>query len=214
MDDRKKAAGAAPVTSVTLLKTLGEDSLSPRWTEFAEKYASTVKGFLLKYFPTVDADEVFNDTLVTLVEKLPVYSYDPDAKGHFRNYLVGIVRYKAIEQLKKRSRYEEVKGSLAAEKELSWIGGDGPCRADLSNWRRDAYESALQQFMADKSVMRRDKEIFRRIVLREESPASVAEIFGITRNNVDQIKSRMVKKLKALALSYASVCGGADGLAQ
>jgi DNA-directed RNA polymerase sigma subunit (sigma70/sigma32) len=34
----------------------------------------------------------------------------------------------------------------------------------------------------------------------------VAEIFGITRNNVDQIKARMTAKLKELALKYANIC--------
>ena len=29
---------AVPVTSVSLLKVLGEDAQSPRWTEFAKKY--------------------------------------------------------------------------------------------------------------------------------------------------------------------------------
>ena len=101
-----------PITSVSLLKVLGEDAQSPRWTEFANMYASTIDGFLFKYFPTVDAAEVVNDTLLALVEKLPVYEYDPDVKGHFRNYLIGIVRFKAIEQLKRRKRDAELKKAL------------------------------------------------------------------------------------------------------
>ena len=103
---------AVPVTSVTLLKVLGEDALSPRWTEFAKKYASTIDGFLYKHFPTVDAAEVVNDTLIVLTRKLPLYEYDPDTKGHFRNFLVGIVRRKALEQLKKRKRDEERQAAL------------------------------------------------------------------------------------------------------
>ena len=42
---------AVPVTSISLLKVLGEDAQSPRWTEFAKKYASTIDGFLFRYFP-------------------------------------------------------------------------------------------------------------------------------------------------------------------
>ena len=61
--------------------------------------------------------------------------------------------------------------------------------------------------MADKSISTRDNEIFRRVALQEESPEDVADIFGIKRNNVDQIKARMVAKLKELALQYANVCG-------
>ena len=62
--------------------------------------------------------------------------------------------------------------------------------------------------MADKSISTRDKEIFRRVALQGESPEDVAAIFDIKRNNVDQIKARMVAKLKELALRYAGICDG------
>ena len=48
------------VTSKSLIKVLGKDAVSPRWTEFADKYALLIDGFLGKYFPTVDAAEVVN----------------------------------------------------------------------------------------------------------------------------------------------------------
>jgi len=64
----------------------------------------------------------------------------------------------------------------------------------------------LAQFMADSKISTRDKEIFRRTALAGESPEEVAAIFGIKRNNIDQIKARMTSKLKELALRYADVC--------
>ncbi len=198
-----------PITSVSLLKVLGEDAQSPRWTEFANMYASTIDGFLFKYFPTVDAAEVVNDTLLALVEKLPVYEYDPDVKGHFRNYLIGIVRFKAIEQLKRRKRDAELMEALETQAQLNWEYERQSYSVDLRNWQREAYEAALAQFMADPGLSDRDKDIFRRVALRGESPEDVAKMFGIKRNNVDQIKARMVAKLKELALRYANVCGGA-----
>ena len=197
---------AVPVTSVSLLKVLGEDAQSPRWTEFAKKYASTIDGFLFKYFPNVDAAEVVNDTLLALVEKLPLYEYDPDANGHFRNYLIGIVRFKAIEQLKKRKRDAAHKEVLESKAKFEWEYEKQSYSADLRNWQREAYEAALAQFMADKGISSRDKEIFKRVALKGESPEAVAEIFSIKRNNVDQIKARMTAKLKELALKYADIC--------
>ena len=198
---------AVPVTSVSLLKVLGEDAKSPRWTEFANKYASTIEGFLFKYFPMVDAEEVVQETLIALVEKLPLYEYDPDTRGHFRNYLIGIVRYKAIEQLKRHKREIEVKEALETKEQLNWEYEKQAYSVDLRDWRREAYEAALAQFMADSKLSPRDKEIFRRTALQGESPETVAALFGIKRNNVDQIKARMVAKLKELALQYANVCG-------
>ena len=197
---------AVPVTSISLLKVLGEDAQSPRWTEFANKYASTIEGFLFKYFPMVDAEEVVNETLIALVEKLPLYEYDPDTRGHFRNYLIGIVRFKAIEQLKKRKQEAALKEALETKAQLDWEYEKQAYSVDLRNWQREAYEAALAQFMADPKLSARDKEIFRRTALDGEAPADVAEIFGITRNNVDQIKARMLAKLKELALQYANIC--------
>lgn len=195
-----------PVTSVSLLKVLGKDAQSPRWTEFANKYASTIDGFLYKYFPSVEAADVVNETLMALVEKLPLYEYDPDAKGHFRNYLIGIVRFKAIEQIKKRKRESDIREAVETNAQLEWEYEKESYSVDLRDWRREAYEAALTQFLADDKISTRDKEIFRRVALRGESPEDVAKIFEIKRNNVDQIKARMVAKLKELALRYASVC--------
>ena len=197
----------APVTSMSLIRVLGEDAQSPRWTEFADKYAAMVDGFLCKYFPTVDAAEVVNETLIALTEKLPLYQYDPDEKGHFRNYLIGIVRYKAIEQLKRQKRESDLKARIR-EQAFEWTYQSRSYRADLTDWQKDAYESALQQFFANPSVSTRDKEIFRRVIRRGEKPEDVAAVFGITRNNVDQIMSRTRSRLKELALQYASVCNG------
>ena len=198
-----------PVTSISLLKVLGEDSQSPRWREFLRMYASTIDGFLFKHFPTVDAEDVVQETLRALVEKLPLYEYEPDTKGHFRNYLIGIVRFKAIEQLKRRRREADLRVELEANAQFEWECEMQSYSVDLRDWQREAYEAALAQFMADKSISTRDKEIFRRVALQGESPEDVAAIFDIKRNNVDQIKARMVAKLKELALRYAGICDDA-----
>ena len=195
-----------PVTSISLLKVLGEDSQSPRWREFLRMYASTIDGFLFKHFPTVDAEDVVQETLRALVEKLPLYEYEPDTKGHFRNYLIGIVRFKAIEQLKRRKREADLRVELEANAQFEWECEKQSYSVDLRDWQREAYEAALAQFMADKGISTRDKEIFRRVALQGESPEDVAAIFDIKRNNVDQIKARMVAKLKELALRYAGIC--------
>ena len=196
---------SVPVTSISLLKVLGEDAQSPRWTEFAKKYASTIDGFLLAYFPDVNSEEVVNDTLIVLTKKLPLYEYDPDTKGHFRNFLLGIVKCKAREQRKRNGRSVKQR-ELEAKAQLEWEYEKQSYRADLRDWRKEAYEAALAQFMANPNLSSRDKEIFRRTALNGEAPVDVAEIFGITRNNVDQIKARMLAKLKELALKYAKVC--------
>ena len=77
-------------TSTTLLKAIGADADSPRWTEFVARYKPVMESFLSREFPSVSADDVMQETLLVLVRKLPDYRYAPDEKGHFKSWLLGI----------------------------------------------------------------------------------------------------------------------------
>ena len=43
-------------------------------------------------FPSVEADDVIQETFLGVIKALPNYKYDPDEKGSFHNYLTGILR--------------------------------------------------------------------------------------------------------------------------
>ena len=194
--------GLAPRTSTTMLRALGADALSPRWTEFAARYLPLMEATLKRSFPTLDADDVIQETLVALVRIMPDYRYDPDEKGHFRNYLVGIVKNKAREHLRARMRYAERKAKVG--KGLSVMAATAAKEAKEAetesrlDWQRSVYEVALMQLMANPKIQERTKQIFRRVALNGESPESVARIFGVTRNGVDQIRNRLLGELREL----------------
>ena len=59
-------------------------------------------------FPSLDADDVIQETLIAVWAALPSYRYAPDEKGHFHNYLTGILRNKALRQLYKEQRHAEI----------------------------------------------------------------------------------------------------------
>ena len=189
-------------TSTTLLKAIGADAQSPRWADFIARYQPVMESFLASQFPTVSAEDVMQETLIVLARKLPEYHYAPDSKGHFRNYLLGILKNKAREELKrqgKAARAEETAREVAATLQnpsLSVGENDG-------DWRLSAYEVALQQLLANPKRTERTRQIFIRTALKGEDPAAVAALFGTTRNNVDQIKNRMTAELKELAMRLA-----------
>ena len=178
-------------TSTTLLRVLGEDAQSARWTEFAAQYVPFMTDYLRAAFPTLEADDIVQEALIAVVKALPNYHYDPDAKGHFHNWLVGVVRNKANAALRKRAHDVAVVRRVA---EKGVVEQQTPRTND--DWRRDAFESALAQLLCDPDISDRDRQVFRRVALNEESPESVAALFGITRNHVDQIKSRLKARLR------------------
>lgn len=195
-----------PTTSTTMLKVLGEDAMSPRWTEFADKYMPVMSGYLAQHFPKLEADDIIQETLITLVAKLPDYRYAPDEKGHFRNYLIGIVRNKCFEVLRAQKKIADCRDAAKLDAEITEdLNADAEGEAERKQWQFTTYEVALQQLMADPRIQEQTKQIFTRTALNDESPDDVARMFGITRNNVDQIKNRMTAKLRELAKELSDV---------
>ena len=152
-------------------------------------------------FPSLEADDIIQETLVALCRVLPSYRYAPDEKGHFRNYLTGILRNRALRQLRKDRRQTEIAGELRR----SPSAPPEPVSADEQSYREALFEIALRQFLSDESIADRTKRIFERIALNGESPEAVAESFKMTRHAVDQAKSRAMARLREIVKDFEDV---------
>lgn len=181
----------APTTSITLLKAIAADTGNIRWTEFFHTYEELMRNFLRTRFPSVDADDILQETMLALTKCLPNYHCTPDEHRHFHNYLIGILKHKAEDAMHRQL--------LEAQTRKSFAQKPPPDKTseDLA-WKLAAMNAAVEQLMTDSTINARTREIFRHVALLHESPKSVAEAFGVTRNNVDQIKNRFVKRLSEL----------------
>lgn len=166
-----------------------------------------MEAFIRERFPSLDADDVIQETLIAVWAALPSYRYAPDEKGYFHNYLTGILRNKALRQLYKEQRHAEI-----AEMVHDDASCDGRARTltappstppdvmadDEQSWRETLVEIALRQLMNDESVQSRTRQVFLRVAVNGEKPDDVAAAFGIERNSVDQIKNRMMPRLQKI----------------
>ena len=182
-----------PTTSTTLLKAIGGDAQSARWREFVVLYEPVMRQFLSAHFPGVPADDIMQETLAALAARMPHYVYSPEDKGSFHSYLYGILRNKSVDFLKRSDRAAEAEQTYAANAAPAASGPDGTAFDDA------IFELALRELLADPAIRGQTKQVFIRVAVNGEKPAAVAEAFGITRNAVDQIKNRLVAKLKAIA---------------
>lgn len=180
-----------PTTSTTLLKAIG-NAQSARWKEFVVLYEPVMRQSLAAHFPGVPADDIMQETLMALVERMPHYVYSPRDKGAFHSYLYGILRNKAVDFLKRHDRATEAERAYAAD------AGTAAAGLDEESFDDAVFELALQELLADPAIRGRTKQIFVRVAVNGEKPAAVAEAFGISRNAVDQIKNRLVAKLKEI----------------
>ncbi len=158
-------------------------------------------------FPSLDADETIQETLIALIRVFPVYHYVPDEKGSFHNYLTGILRHKALKMRTNEQRAAEHRRALRerAATEALAASAAAPGEPDEKAYREAIFEIALQQYLADDAVEPRTKQVFMRLAVDGESPEAVAASFGIARNAADQIKSRAMKRLRALVKALESV---------
>lgn len=188
-----------PATSVSLLKDLASGTAAARWTEFYRRYEPVMRAFLKMRFPSVDADDAIQESMVALMKALPEYRYTPDRNGHFRNYLVGIVRHKALDASRREAARNALKSTIAKEEQERMRQFQAvDTQNDDDNWRHSAMEAALEQVLEDDSISARTREVFRHVALMHQQPEDIARQFGITRNSVDQIKSRMIARLAGL----------------
>ena len=201
-----------PTTSTTLLREIAQDSQHARWSEFVARYRPMMEAFLRERFPTIDADDVIQETLVALCAALPSYHYVPDEKGHFHNYLTGILRNKALRHLHREKRQTEIADAVGVRVPSDRDGrAGGPMTADAStdesSWREAILEIALQQLLGNESIRQQTRQVFLRVAVNGEKPEEVAAAFGMNRNAVDQIRSRMMVSLRSLVAALEKVDG-------
>ena len=230
--------GNIPTTSTTLLRDLAQDSQHARWGEFVARYRPMMEAFMRERFPTLEADDVIQETLIELIRVFPIYHYSPKEKGHFHNYLTGILRHRALRMMGEEQRRAKLAEEMRRVRDnapyQNGIVGRAACpqaaaagagntayqygdagraacpqaaETDDEEWRHSLLEIALQQLLADESIHERTRLVFARVAVNGEKPDEVAAAFGITRNAVDQMKSRMMVRLKELVAALEKADG-------
>lgn len=203
---------SGPETSITLIKAIAGHPECARWTEFYHKYASSIKAYIAANYSSVDPDDILQTTMISLMKALPDYVYLPDERGHFRNYVLGIAKNKAIDAIRKNMQRQRVINKVAAEEEGT-IPEDPIATKELedrSDWEMSLLEAAIEQMLSRPGMSTRNRIIFQRLMLSKESADNVARDLNIERNNVYQIKARMKDELARLMSSMAAAAGDKD----
>lgn len=171
------------------------------------RYRPMMQAYMQSSFPSLEAEDIIQDTLVALIEIFPVYHYSPEEKGSFHNYLTGILRNKALRHIQTEKRRLDAVRLFSKEPRIDTGAHPEPSE----DRHRDMFEIALRQLLSDDSVHARTREVFRRVAVNGEKPEAVAADFGITRNAVDQMKSRMMSRLREFVAALEKVETQANG---
>ena len=191
-----------PDTSTTLLRDVA-DSQHARWAVFYSRYQPMMLAYLRERFPSLDADDIIQETFAALAKILPDYQYDPEKKGAFHNFLTGVLRNKALCALDANRR------KMAIEERMQLavtVNGKSVHEQSYHDWRESLFEVALQQLLADESIHDRTKQAFIRTAINGESIESVADSLGVQRNTVDCMRSRTLQQLREIVEKLKDLC--------
>lgn len=197
-----------PVTSVTLIakiRNLGPGNDSAEWVRFWDTYSIAIRNFAVMKGGEENADDIVMTVLGKLVEVLREGHYVPE-KGKFHSYLATmIVNEVRMAYRRERSRGGGRKVSLDAKGPGD---SDNPIVAGLaapeistdeidSGWREAVLQSAVEHVLTKTALSSRDREIYRAYAQEGLPIGEVAEKFGVSRNSVSQIKTRIERRIVA-----------------
>jgi RNA polymerase sigma-70 factor (ECF subfamily) len=178
-------------TSATLLENLSERDNRAAWDRFLALYTPLIRGWLARHLPQpADVDDVVQQVLVVIVEKLPAFAHSGRA-GAFRAWLRGIT----VNRLRMfwRTRPEAGPDPEPLLQQL-----EDPT-SDLSQqWDREHDEQVLRRAMEliEPEFMPATWQAFRRLTLQGDTPEAVAADLGLTVNAAFIAKSRVLRRLR------------------
>ena len=194
-----------PVTSVTLISKIkdlsaGDDSAA--WVRFWDMYQGAIRQFAALKGGEENADDIVMTVIGKLVEVLRSGRYTPE-KGKFHSYLATmIVNEVRMSHRREMSRAGDRKVSLDSPTDE-----DGGTVADTlkapdtqpetldEDWKKAVLKSAVEHVLTKTALSERDRQVYRAYALEGEDIANVAKRFGISRNAVSQIKTRIDRRI-------------------
>ena len=202
---------AFPVTSVTLIqkiKTLAPGEDGAAWVRFWDTYSGAIRTFAARKGGEENADDIVMTVLGKLVDVLRSGQYSSE-KGAFHSYLsTMIINEVHMMRRKEMVRRVDRRVSIDAPINKDDSGEDGDqTLADVlpqetaspdimdEDWRQAILASAVDHVLNKTALSQRDRDVYRDYAQNDRPIDEVAAKYGISRNSVSQIKTRINRRI-------------------
>jgi len=196
-------------TSVTLLQRIAVEKTGAdeaAWVRFWELYQPAMLMFARSIGGGESSEDIVQDVLAKLVDVLKHGGYERQDGKLFRSYLKTLIRRQLIDVYRREKargygRNVElteaiVEDAAAAEKD---VGGE----LDRS-WARACQATAVDHVLTKTALAKQSKDIYRAYAIEERPIADVAKAFGVTKNLVSQIKTRVDRMVESQLAEYGN----------
>lgn len=193
-----------PQTLLTRLMSRASGETEAEWFRFFDLYKPVIEAFAeMCGSPTAEKEDVAQEVFAKLVEMFRTGGYDA-ARGKFRSYLAAMIKNEVINRWHKREVRGEGRRVALDDCEMSAALRTPAVAGVLHDvqWRIACHRSAVEHVLTRTGLSEKYRAVYRAYVLNEEPIAAVAERFGLTRNEVSQIKRRVGRMVEAYARMY------------
>lgn len=189
-------------THASLINRLKDWQDDSSWQDFFNIYWKLIYGVARKAGLTdPEAQDVVQETLISVAKHMPTFKYDPSI-GSFRAWLLNMTRWRILGQFRKRKLSAGYKSPVngPGSRTDSIDALPDPNAKDLNavwdaEWQTNLLNAALDNLRRRIDPQR--YRIFDFYVNKEWPPEKVAERFGVSTDQVYQIKHRVTAAIRA-----------------
>lgn len=192
-------------TRRSLISRLRNREDDDSWRDFFQTYWKLIYSFAIRMGCTdTEAEEVVQETVISLAKKMPEYRYDP-ATCSFKGWLMHVAQWRVIDQLRKRRREttQPLPTDPEAVKESPAFAGSGASELETlweQEWEKNLIDAAMER--VKKKINAEHYQIFHLLLVKGHSPAKVASLLKISAAKVYLVKHRVAglvqKEIEAL----------------
>ena len=195
-------------TRSSVLRAVANTENEAAWQRLFDLYAGFIFSIARsKGLNPDDADDIVQIVFTDLARNLPTFQYDR-AKGKFRSYLVGLVHWRVMDRLKAGKRDMELKANFLEEAQ-SFASPDDDSFAERE-WQAAALEEALRRIKPD--VRPEHYAAFVASAVEGQDTEAVSKLYGISSDNLYQIRKRLTAKLRETAASVLAEMDAPGGI--
>ena len=186
-------------TRSSVLRAVADTENEAAWQRLFDLYAGFVFSLArAKGLNDADADDIVQVVFTDLARNLPTFQYDR-AKGKFRAYLSGLVNWRVMDKLKVGKRDADLKASFWEEAKAASSDDNGFAERE---WQAAALEEALRRIKPD--VNPEHYAVFVASAIEGQDTETVMRLYGISSDNLYQIRKRLTAKLRETVASVLS----------
>ena len=198
-----------PDTPVAILARIAAEHTGVRdeaaWAQLFELYAPAIRAFAANHGGIGEEEDVAQEIFMRLVEVLRGGRVKiGDGAVKFRCYLATLIRNELVDRWRRRNvRGGDNLVSIDDPSIETQLSVDPEALAVIdAKWRLARRTAAVEWALSKTALSMQSKEVYRAYVLDGCPIGEVAAKFGIPRNSVSQIKTRVERMISAIEAEF------------